>query len=100
MTVFWPNQAARGAHVNVSGAALTQSAKNRENAIRLIEFLANKRSQEWYAEVNGEYPVRQDVAENDTLTAWGKFKWDTLNLSRLGELNPDAVRLMDRAGWK
>jgi iron(III) transport system substrate-binding protein len=34
------------------------------------------------------------------LKSWGKFKMDSLNLSKLGELNPDAVRLMDRAGWK
>lgn len=100
MAVFWPNQAGRGAHVNVSGAAVTAAAKNRKNAIRLLEFLASKESQHWYAEANGEYPVRADVAPSDLLQSWGTFKMDTLNLSRLGELNPSALRLMDRAGWK
>ena len=100
MGVFWPNQAGRGAHVNVSGAALIKTAKHKEDAIKLLEFLANKESQAWYAESNGEYPVRDDVAAGETLKAWGEFKMDSLNLSRLGELNPDAVRLMDRAGWK
>ena len=57
-------------------------------------------SQQWYAEANGEYPVRPGVPESDILKSWGDFKMDTLNLSRLGELNPDALRLMDRAGWK
>jgi len=100
MGVFWPNQKGRGAHVNVSGAAVTKSARNKANAIRLIEFLANKDSQHWYAETNGEFPVRTDVEASELLQSWGQFNRDTLNLSRLGELNPDAVRLMDRAGWK
>lgn len=100
MVVFWPNQNGRGTHVNVSGAVLTKSAKNKANAIRLIEFLANKDSQQWYAEANGEFPVRADVGASDLLQSWGSFKQDTLNLSRLGELNPNALRLMDRAGWK
>ncbi|MEG3640009.1 Fe(3+) ABC transporter substrate-binding protein [Magnetococcus sp. PR-3] len=100
MVVFWPNQDGRGAHVNVSGAALTSASKNKANGIKLIEFLASKKSQHWYAEKNGEFPVRHDVAESATLHGWGKFKADTLNLSKLGELNPDAVKLMDRAGWK
>jgi iron(III) transport system substrate-binding protein len=100
MGVFWPNQRGRGAHVNVSGAAVTAAAKHPENAVRLLEFLVGKESQAWYAEVNGEYPVRRDVPSSELLQSWGEFKMDTLNLSRLGELNPEALRLMDRAGWK
>jgi iron(III) transport system substrate-binding protein len=100
LAVFWPNQQGRGAHVNVSGAALTKAAKNRENAIKLLVYLVNRDSQAWYAEANGEYPVREDVAPSELLKRWGDFKMDRLNLSQLGKLNPDAVRLMDRAGWK
>ena len=100
MGVFWPNQDGRGVHVNVSGAALTKAARNKDNAIRLIEFLASQEAQHWYAETNGEYPVRPDVAPSALLQSWGQFKRDSLNLSRLGELNPEAVRLMDRAGWQ
>lgn len=100
LAVFWPNQQGRGTHVNVSGVALTASARHKQNAIRLVEFLVGKESQQWYARVNGEYPVRRDVPVFDILRAWGDFKMDTVNLSRLGELNPQALRLMDRAGWK
>lgn len=100
MAVFWPNQGGRGAHVNVSGAAITRFSKNPEAAVKLIEFLASRASQQWYAESNGEYPVRDGVAVGSTLRAWGDFKADNLNLGRLGELNADAVMLMDRAGWK
>jgi len=100
MGVFWPSQSGRGVHVNVSGAAVTASAKHKEEAIRLIEFLVTPESQQWYAETNGEYPVREGVAVSPTLAAWGTFKADTISLERLGELNAEAVRLMDRAGWR
>lgn len=100
LEIFWPNQASRGTHVNISGAAVTKYAKNKTNAVKLIEFMANKASQKWYAEVNHEYPVRKDVEASDVLKSWGAFKTDSVNLSVLGINNPEAVRLMDRAGWK
>ena len=100
VAVFWPNQNDRGAHVNISGIAMTKAAKNKSNAKKLMEFLTTKDSQKWYAEANYEYPVIADAKWSDTLTSWGKFKADSLNLSKLGELNADAVKLMDRAGWK
>jgi iron(III) transport system substrate-binding protein len=98
--VFWPNQDGRGAHVNVSGIAMTGAAKNKEAAIKLAEFLVSSESQAWYAEVNGEYPVVPDAQVSELLQSWGEFKADDIQLSKLGELGPDAVRLMDRAGWK
>ena len=98
--VFWPDQEGRGVHINVSGAALTQSSRNRDNAIRLIEFLAAEESQRWYAESNGEYPVRPGVEIAGVLEAWGAFKMDTLDMGKLGEYNPQALRLMDRVGWQ
>lgn len=100
LEIFWPNQSNRGTHVNISGAAVTKYAKNKANAIKLIEFMANKKSQQWYAEVNHEYPVRSDVEASEILKSWGTFKTDSVNLSALGVNNPEAVRLMDRAGWK
>lgn len=100
MRVIWPNQADRGAHVNVSGAAITRHAKNPDNALKLVEFLLNRNSQLWYADKNNEYPVTSNVAISTTLQTWGGFKSDTVNLSKLGEYNTAAVKLMDRAGWK
>jgi iron(III) transport system substrate-binding protein len=100
MRVFWPNQEGRGAHVNVSGIAMTHSAKNKEAAVKLAEFLVSPESQAWYAEVNGEFPVLTGAEVSELLQSWGEFKADDLQLSKLGEFGPDAVRLMDRAGWK
>lgn len=98
--LFWPNQDDRGAHVNVSGAAITQHAKHPEAAERLLEFMASAESQTWYGEVNLEYPVTDDAQISDLLKSFGEFKGDSLNLSRLGENNRAAVKLMDRAGWR
>jgi len=100
VAVFWPNQSGRGTHVNVSGAGVTAHARHRDNAIRLIEFLATPQVQNWYARVNHEYPVVEGVESSDLLNDWGKFKADTINLTELGRLNADALRLMDRAGWR
>jgi len=98
--IFWPNQNDRGTHVNISGAAVTKAAKNRDAAVRLLEFLVSDKAQAWYAEKNFEYPVKVGVKSSDTLKSWGNFKADTLNLSILGKNNPQALMLMDRAHWR
>jgi iron(III) transport system substrate-binding protein len=100
LTVFWPNQNDRGTHVNVSGIGLTAAARHREHAVKLIEYLASDAAQAWYAEVNHEYPIRPSIPVSKTLAAMGTFKADTLNLHQLGQYNAEAVKLMDRAGWK
>lgn len=100
VAIFWPNQEGRGTHVNISGAGVVKTAKHKEQAIKLLEFLVSKDSQAWYANANFEYPVVDGVDANDTLQSWGHFKADTLNLSRLGELNRQAVKIMDQAGWR
>jgi len=104
VAVFWPNQPGsgdgRGTHVNVSGATLLQSAKNQDAAMKLMEFLVTPESQAWYAETNGEYPVVEGVDMSPVLAEWGEFEADDLDLVKLGEGNAEAVKLMDRAGWK
>jgi len=100
LAVFWPNQNGRGAHVNVSGVGLTRASKNRQNAIKLLEFMVTDESQQWYAQVNNEYPVKQGVALSAVVKGFGSFKADHVNLSRLGINNRAAVMLMDQAGWQ
>ncbi len=97
---FFPDQDGRGTHVNVSGAGVTRSSKNRDNAVRLIEFLSEDDAQRLLTETNGEYPVKPGVPWSATLQSWGEFKADTLDLTRLGELNDEAVRIADRAQWR
>ncbi len=100
MGVIWPNQQDRGVHVNISGAGITKHAKNPENALKLLQFLVSPKSQKWYAEVNFEYPVNTKAEISKLVKSWGDFKSDKLNLDVLGKNNAEAVRIMDRAGWK
>lgn len=100
LAIFWPNQQGRGTHVNVSGVGLTKASKNVEQATKLIEYMLSDESQQWYSEVNNEYPVVKGVAPSKTLASWGEFKADAVDLTVLGKNNRAAVELMDRAGWK
>ena len=100
VALFWPNQAGRGAHVNVSGAGVTRSAGHKDAAVRLLEYLVSIPAQEWYGKTNHEFPVREGIAGDRVLQSWGAFKADSLNLAVLGENNQAAVRAMDRGGWK
>jgi iron(III) transport system substrate-binding protein len=100
VSIFWPNQDDRGTHVNVSGAGVTAASDQPELAVQLIAFLTRDSSQQWYAETNNEYPVRDDVPVSELLATWGTFKTDSVDVSELGKLNAQAVMAMDRARWK
>jgi len=100
LAVFWPNQDARGTHVNVSGAAVTKYAKNRDEAIMLLEFMVSDEAQAYYAEINHEFPVVPSSTISPLMLSLGRFRSDDLNLSVLGVHNTEAVKLMDRAGWQ
>jgi iron(III) transport system substrate-binding protein len=105
LAVFWPNQKGdgvdgRGAHFNVSGAAVTKHGKHPEQAKALLEYLASAKAQAWYAGINNEYPVLEGVEISQALKSFGDFKMDPIKLEILGQNNRQAVQLMDRAGWK
>ena len=98
--LFWPNQNNRGTHINISGAGVTTSAKNKENAVKLLEYMVLDDAQRWYSTTNGEFPVKSGIAASPELQSWGNFKRDPVNLSVLGKNNAQAVMLMDKAGWQ
>ncbi|RPF53992.1 Fe(3+) ABC transporter substrate-binding protein [Aquisalibacillus elongatus] len=100
LDVFFPNQDTTGTHVNVSGIAVTKHAKNKENAIELIEFLSSDDVQKQFASANYEYPVNPNVEPAETLKQWGDFKEQDINLSILGENNADAVKIFNEVNWK
>jgi iron(III) transport system substrate-binding protein len=97
--IFFPNQADRGAHINISGAAVVKHARHKQNAVKLLEFFTERYAQQAITEMNFEYPVNPKVAMGKTLAAFGNFKADTLDLSLLGKYNTDAVKIFDRTGW-
>ncbi|MEH6526146.1 MAG: Fe(3+) ABC transporter substrate-binding protein [Sneathiella sp.] len=100
VALFWPNQADRGAHINISGAAVTKSAKNKESAIKLIEFLSDDKAQAFYASSNYEFPVKDGVEIDETVQGWGNFKADEVSLDKVAEAQIEAVKIFDRVGWR
>lgn len=100
LALFWPNQQDRGVHVNVSGAGITAHAKHRAAAVKLLEWLSSEKAQNLYADVDMEYPVNPKVKPVPAVAAWGAFKQDTINVAEAGKRQAEAVKLMDRAGYK
>lgn len=100
VSVFFPNQETTGTHINVSGIGLTKHAKNSENAVKLMEFLAGEKAQKLFAEANFEYPVHPNVEPTELLKSWGEFKTQDINLSLLGKYNQKAVEIANEVGWK
>ncbi len=98
--VFFPNQDTTGTHVNISGAGVTSATKNKDNAVKLIEFLSGIEAQKEFAEANFEYPVNPEVEPSELLKSWGEFKKQDINISKLGELNKRSVQLLNEVGWK
>jgi iron(III) transport system substrate-binding protein len=98
--VFFPNQNDRGAHVNISGAGMTKTAPNKDNAIAFLEYLASPEAQEFFALANNEYPVVAGTPVKEVVANFGEFKEDTVNVASYGANNAEAVKIMDRSGWK
>ena len=100
IAVFFPNQNGRGTHINVSGAGVAKHSPNKDHAIKFIEYLSSAEAQKVFCSANFEYPVNPYVEIPDLLKSWGTFKEDKLPLSKLGELNKEAVLTFDKSGWK
>jgi iron(III) transport system substrate-binding protein len=100
VAAFWANQQTTGTHVNISGAGITAHAKNRANAIKLLEFLSSPEAQQMFADANFEYPANPQAGVNAVIAKWGKFRQDDVNVAAAGEHQAAAVKLADRAGYK
>ncbi|CCQ09971.1 Ferric iron ABC transporter, iron-binding protein [Pseudoalteromonas luteoviolacea B = ATCC 29581] len=95
VNIVFPNQADRGAHINVSGVVLTRYAKNKASAVKLIEFLTEDKAQSQYASLNMEYPVKPGVDLSELVKSWGEFKEDGIALSVVSENRAKALKLLD-----
>lgn len=101
LAVVWPNQNGRGTHVNVSGAGVVKTAKNREAAVKFLEYLAGDDAQRYFANGNNEWPAVPTVTvNNEELAELGKFKADNTPLTQMAKHLPAAQKLLDRAGYR
>jgi iron(III) transport system substrate-binding protein len=97
--VIRPSFAKGGTHVNISGAAVAKHAPNRDNALKLLEYLVSDRAQSLYAQANYEFPVKRGVALDPIVQSFGPLKADTLPLAKIVEQRKRASELVDRVGF-
>jgi iron(III) transport system substrate-binding protein len=97
--LIFPNTSDRGTHVNISGAVVAKNAPHKQNAVRLLEFLASDEGQKDYAEINSEYPVKEGVPWSELVQSWGTFKPDPISLNEIAALRKKASELVDKVGF-
>ena len=100
LSLFWANQSDRGVHVNISGAGVVKTSKNRKNAVLFLEYLSSNKAQDFYASANKEYPVLIGAKIDESIENWGSFSEHTINVSKLGSLQKEAVFLAQEVGYK
>lgn len=100
VAIFFPNQNDRGTHINISGIGLIKYSKNRENAIKFMEYLVSPEAQKIFAQANFEYPILKSIEPSEIVKSWGSFKEDSLLIEKVGENNAKAVKIFDKVGWK
>ena len=97
--IIWPNQDNTGTHINISGAAIISSAKNKHNAQRFIEFLLMPKAQEMYSKINYEYPASTIAKPVEKLESWGAFTADRQGIKTLSKYLTRADTLIAGSGW-
>ncbi|MEO0575165.1 MAG: extracellular solute-binding protein [Pseudomonadota bacterium] len=100
VAIFWQPEALGGAHVNVSGAGVTANAPNATGAAQLLEWFASDKGQQMFASLNLEFPVVASIPVDPIVAAWGEMAPSDQTLVDAGRLQADAVKLMDRAGYR
>lgn len=99
VALTWPDQSTSGSHLNISAAAVTANAPNRENAVALLEWLAS-RGQKLFSDANNEFPADPQVEPAEVIAGFGSFKADTKSVRDLGGLNAQAVELLSAARYE
>ena len=97
--IVFPSFENGGTHMNISGMAMTKAAPNKDNALKLMEFLASAEGQKIYAEINAEYPVLAGVKASDLVENWGDFKRDSMGLTTIAANRSKAVQLVEEIGF-
>lgn len=96
----FPSLDGRGAHVNISGGGVAANAPNRENAVRLLEFLGSAEAQTMVSAANNEFPASPDVPAPAPVDAYADFTAHPMPVSAYGPRQAEAQSLMSAAGWR
>lgn len=97
--IDFPEFEGDGTHVNLSGMAMTASARNRDSAVKLMEYLSSAKAQALYAEQNYEYPLLEEAEISPLVASWGTFTPDSKPLIEVAKLRPNSLRITERVGF-
>jgi len=97
--VILPTFVGGGTHVNLSGVVLAKHAPNKDNAVKLVEWLAGEHAQHMYADMNYEYPLLSEIKVNPTIASYGTLKADALPLAEIAKNKKGAANLVDKVGF-
>ena len=99
--ILFPNQKGRGTHMNISGAGILKHAPNKDNAVKLLEFLVTPEAQKHIVNNTFEYPIIDGVEPSPLISQFGlDFKQDLeTNVSTFAKRQAEALRIMTEAGW-
>jgi iron(III) transport system substrate-binding protein len=100
VTPVIPDQAGKGAHVNVSGAGVAAHAPHKAEAIRFLEFMASDAGQRILVSGNYEFPSVESAPRSPELQSLGTIRRDPVNVSVYGKNQAQAQAIYDRAGWR
>ncbi len=102
--IFFPNQDTTGTHVNITGGGILKAAKNKDNALKLLEFFTDNLAQTMYSQVNHEYPLKKGIALSGIVKSFGAgqegikkgvFKADSLPMDKIAAERKTALKLLD-----
>lgn len=100
LKIFFPNQNDGGTHINIAGAGITKYSKNRENAIKFIRFLTDKKAQEMITNMNYEYPVNPKAELNGLVKSFGTFKPSKISFDNMSKHYSKTVIITGESDWK
>jgi iron(III) transport system substrate-binding protein len=99
LAIVFPDQDGKGAHINISGAGVLKHAKNKDAAVKFLEYLTSDTAQAYFANGNNEYPVVEGVKVNDTVEAQKSFKVQDINVREFGLHQKEAKMIFDEVGF-
>lgn len=101
VAVVFPNQADHGTHVNIAGGAVARHARNRDAAVKFLEYLASDKAQAYFADGNNEWPAVGSLrTQNPALQALGNFRVESLPISVIGLNQVKVQQMLDRVGYR
>jgi iron(III) transport system substrate-binding protein len=100
--IIWANQDTTGVHRNVVAMGVLESARNQENAITLMEWLATAgqgAASDTLSGGNHEFPANPDAEVHPVIAVFGAWEVDPLPLAEYGTNQAAALELLAETGY-